>query len=106
MDLNSLLEETDNGLVPTETSVFGLAYIHSIQFETGYAPLKIADYAKENSNLEEAFSTVSPYASGGVKTNKSNRIKYSCPNCKTNVWGKEGLSLRCGACESPFIIAD
>lgn len=24
MDLNSLLEETNNGLVPTETSVFGL----------------------------------------------------------------------------------
>lgn len=84
----------------------GLTYIHSIQFETGYTPLKVADYAKENSNLEEAFSTVSPYASGSVKTNKSNRIKYSCPNCKTNVWGKEGLSLRCGACESPFIIAD
>lgn len=32
-------------------------------------------------------------------TNKSNRIKYSCPSCGTNVWGKPGLRLRCAECE-------
>lgn len=30
--------------------------------------------------------------------NKSNRIKYSCPTCGTNVWGKPGLRIRCAEC--------
>jgi hypothetical protein len=30
---------------------------------------------------------------------KSNRVKYSCPGCKTNVWGKPGLKLICEPCE-------
>lgn len=30
IDLNSLLEETDNGLVPTESSVFGLPLFEGI----------------------------------------------------------------------------
>lgn len=29
--------------------------------------------------------------------NKSNRIKYSCPTCKTNIWGKPMISVLCGA---------
>ena len=28
--------------------------------------------------------------------NKSNRTKYTCPKCHTNVWGKPGLILYCG----------
>jgi len=30
---------------------------------------------------------------------KSNRVKYSCPGCKANVWGKPGLKLICEPCE-------
>ncbi|HHK1716936.1 TPA: SprT-like domain-containing protein [Pseudomonas aeruginosa] len=30
---------------------------------------------------------------------RSNRVKYSCPSCKTNVWGKPGLKLICEPCE-------
>lgn len=26
------------------------------------------------------------------------KLKYTCPNCRANVWGKPGLSLICGAC--------
>lgn len=29
---------------------------------------------------------------------KSNRRKYSCPQCKINAWGKPGLNLVCGDC--------
>lgn len=32
--------------------------------------------------------------------NKSNRIKYGCPNCEAKAWGKPGLALRCGSCEA------
>ena len=29
---------------------------------------------------------------------KANRIKYSCPVCNTNVWGKPDLKICCGEC--------
>lgn len=29
---------------------------------------------------------------------RSNRVKYQCPGCRLNVWGKPGLSLRCNGC--------
>lgn len=36
------------------------------------------------------------------KDNKSNRSKYTC-SCEINVWGKPGLSIVCGECESTFV---
>ena len=30
--------------------------------------------------------------------NKSNRLKYSCPGCRKNAWGKPDLNLLCGDC--------
>ncbi|THT98423.1 SprT family zinc-dependent metalloprotease [Lampropedia puyangensis] len=38
--------------------------------------------------------------------NRSNRIKYTCPSCAQQVWGKPGLRLLCGGenCDSiPFV---
>lgn len=35
---------------------------------------------------------------------KSNRRKYSCPNCGINAWGKPNLALICGACQE--LLAD
>jgi len=32
----------------------------------------------------------------GEKPNKSNRAKYRCPKCTTQVWGKPGLVVLCG----------
>lgn len=31
--------------------------------------------------------------------NRSNRIKYTCPDCGMNAWAKPGISLLCGECE-------
>lgn len=36
------------------------------------------------------------------KNNKSLRKKYTCTNCKTNIWGKPSLSIICGSCEVSF----
>ncbi len=33
-------------------------------------------------------------------TSKKNKIKYTCPGCQANAWGKPGLSLLCGICSS------
>ena len=34
--------------------------------------------------------------------NSSNRVKYHCAGCKTNVWGKPGLSINCNGCNMEF----
>lgn len=33
-----------------------------------------------------------------MQENRSNRHKYSCPECAANVWGKPGLHVLCGDC--------
>lgn len=30
---------------------------------------------------------------------RNNRVKYSCPVCAVNAWGKRALSLICGVCK-------
>lgn len=34
-------------------------------------------------------------------TNK-NKIKYTCPDCKVNVWGKPNLKIKCMPCDTAF----
>ncbi len=31
-----------------------------------------------------------------------NKIKYTCPKCEANVWGKTGLAILCGDCDERF----
>ncbi|MBY0380087.1 MAG: SprT-like domain-containing protein [Burkholderiales bacterium] len=33
-----------------------------------------------------------------VGNDKKKKVKYSCPSCKINVWGKAGLSISCDEC--------
>lgn len=34
----------------------------------------------------------------GPKVDASNRVKFVCPGCKANAWGKPSLKLICGKC--------
>jgi hypothetical protein len=34
---------------------------------------------------------------------RPSKVKYACPGCRTNVWGKPGLSLVCPACDRLFV---
>lgn len=36
------------------------------------------------------------------KAKKSNKVKYTCPGCEANAWGKAGLHIRCGDCDEPL----
>ena len=36
--------------------------------------------------------------------NRSNREKYCCEGCKTNLWGRPGLNVICGECGKPFSV--
>lgn len=33
---------------------------------------------------------------------KQTRAKYTCPSCKTNLWGKPGLKIICGECGEQY----
>ncbi len=34
------------------------------------------------------------------------KVKYSCPDCGLNVWGRAGLRLRCEDCDEELVAAD
>jgi len=34
------------------------------------------------------------------------KVKYSCPGCELNVWGRGGLRLRCEDCDEELVAAD
>jgi hypothetical protein len=34
-----------------------------------------------------------------------NKVKYTCPKCHTNVWGKPELVIFCGPCDAAFALA-
>lgn len=39
---------------------------------------------------------------GAPPVNKSNRLKYTCSQCRVSVWGKPGLKIICGECQLAF----
>ena len=49
-----------------------------------------------------------PWRTGALaKTTKEpapnrNKVKYTCPGCEANVWGKPGLQVLCGGCDEQF----
>lgn len=40
------------------------------------------------------------------KAKARNKVKYTCPGCATNVWGKPGLLIVCGECDVEFILLE
>lgn len=37
----------------------------------------------------------------GGEVNPKNKVKYTCPKCQANAWGKPDLALLCGKCSTP-----
>lgn len=37
------------------------------------------------------------------KNKKANKVKYCCPSCDLNAWGKAGLALKCVDCDEELI---
>ncbi|MBL8525075.1 MAG: sprT domain-containing protein, partial [Betaproteobacteria bacterium] len=48
------------------------------------------------------FKSLASFSGDAPKSR--NKVKYSCPVCRANVWGKPDLSVRCQACDAVFII--
>lgn len=60
----------------------------------------------EYSEILEAMGiSMDSLESEATKPNKSNRVKYCCPSCEVNAWGKPDLNIVCGDCSIPFVPA-
>jgi hypothetical protein len=53
-----------------------------------------ADYQSKNNDAEEK------------ETKSGKRLKYGCPKCKNNAWGKSSLNIICGSCLVPYLPHD
>ncbi|KQP14781.1 SprT-like domain-containing protein [Pseudorhodoferax sp. Leaf267] len=65
----------------------------------GAAPL--ASHALLAGVMHASVSAAQDGAAGVAAANKSNRTKYVC-GCRSAVWGKPGLVIRCGVCDEAF----
>jgi predicted SprT family Zn-dependent metalloprotease len=71
---------------------------------------KMADYSIEGGVFEKAFSEIPeemllpfiahPDEEKKKKSKKKNKVKYTCPMCNANAWGKRGLLIHCGECST------
>ena len=56
----------------------------------------------ENLNLNSLLLEIPENADLEIIANSKGKGKYSCLNCKINIWGKKGLNIICGECQNPF----
>jgi predicted SprT family Zn-dependent metalloprotease len=77
-----------------------MPYIQGINEEL-FQSLKDFEDVKLLSPLENDNKIDSVIRNPGKKD--KSKIKYTCPNCNTNVWGKIGLNIICGACSSDYL---
>lgn len=91
------------GLVPSDTGAPGGKM-------TGQ---RMTHYVDPTGAFKKAFDAMPenvalPWVTGGFelaapsKPKARNKIKYSCPGCDSNVWGKPGLQVVCGECEETY----
>lgn len=89
------------GLVPSSTAAPGGARV-------GY---RVSHYIEEGGRFAVAFAAMPseyllPWVCGEPtatatkgKAKPVSKLKYTCPSCAANVWGKPGLRLRCDDCD-------
>lgn len=76
---------------------------------------KVSHYVIEGGPFHEAFlkmpeEFVLPWRSSGKvakdKAKTRNKLRYTCPGCAANVWGKPDLRIICDECEAMFVCED
>src|ERR1041384_2532029 len=91
------------GLAPSSTGAPGGARV-------GY---RMSHYIVEGGLFARAFDAMppeyllpwtrgGPRAEGNKPRPRASKLKYTCPKCAANAWGKPGLLLRCGECDEPM----
>jgi hypothetical protein len=96
------------GLAPSSTGEPGGARV-------GY---RMSHYIVEGGRFARAFEAMpreyllpwtcwEPQGTGTTtKKPRASKLKYSCPSCAANAWGKPGLLLRCGECDTAMLSED
>jgi hypothetical protein len=75
---------------------------------------RMSHYIVEGAPSARAFEAMPPecllpwtsWERGGrdaTKPRPISKLKYRCPSCAANAWGKPGLSLRCGQCDEAML---
>ena len=91
------------GLVPSATGQPGGARVGQ----------HMTHYIEKGGRFEKAFAKLpkrcrlpwtcdEPDAATKKKLKAKNKVKYSCPGCAANVWGKPGLGIACLECEEQY----
>lgn len=115
------------GLMPSDTGKPGGKRVgdcmgdYSIEgglFEQSCNRLLTSDYriswldrfpARHVTMSAETFESVSEgieLAPETLELSKPTRAKFTCPQCKTNVWGKPSLKLICGECGETYSVCE
>jgi ribosomal protein S27E len=107
------------GLMPSATAAPGGARVgyrmsHYIiaggAFERAFAQMPAACHLPWTCGIDdEARGNADKKAKKAKKEREAARkvkVKYSCPGCDLNVWGRAGLHLRCEDCAEGLIAAD
>lgn len=93
------------GLTPSSTAAVGGARV-------GY---RMSHYIVEGGAFARAFEAMPtryllPWTSWeptgkskGKSKPKASKLKYTCPSCAANAWGKPGLLLSCGECDREMV---
>ncbi|HEY4178391.1 MAG TPA: SprT-like domain-containing protein [Kofleriaceae bacterium] len=94
------------GLMPSDTRAVGGK-------RTGY---RVSHYILEGGPFAAAFDAMTlslpwlcgePVADAKVKKPRlASKVKYSCPSCDANAWGKPGLHLTCADCDEAMPAGD
>jgi predicted SprT family Zn-dependent metalloprotease len=97
----------DVGLMPSSTGAAGGDSV-------GYA---VSHYIVEGGAFERAFRAMptqfvfpwqswEPTGTSRAKKLARNKVKYTCPTCNANAWGKPDLNLLCGDDDAAFEVHD
>lgn len=91
------------GLIPSNTGAPGGK--ETGQKMTHYIESNGAFQTKTQALVDGGFSLSWGDGSLEVKapTKAGSRVKYTCPSCDTNVWGKGGLTINCEPCDTQFV---
>jgi predicted SprT family Zn-dependent metalloprotease len=91
------------GLIPSDTGTPGGK-------RTGQ---RMSHYVLPGGPFERAFQAMPPAyllpwlcveAKPASRPRRPRKMKYRCPGCRQNVWGKPDLALLCATCHQPFVL--
>lgn len=65
--------------------------------------IQSTDQSAQVARTEKSKKREAELRDAGLRKNRSNRIKYSCPSCSMNAWGKPELNILCGSCQQRLV---